>query len=51
MENMHHYHLQLPINKWHEYIGEPTLADAIMDRLTAHANKIDYGCLFTKRKK
>jgi len=31
---------QLPINKWHEYIAEPTLADAIMDRLTAHAHKI-----------
>jgi DNA replication protein DnaC len=24
---------QLPIGKWHEYIAEPTLADAIMDRL------------------
>lgn len=31
---------QLPVNKWYEYIGEPTLADAIMDRLTAHAHKI-----------
>ncbi len=31
---------QLPINKWYEYIAEPTLADAIMDRLTAHAHKI-----------
>jgi len=28
---------QLPINKWHEYIAEPTLADAIMDRLMADA--------------
>lgn len=26
---------QLPISKWHEYIAEPTLADAIMDRLMA----------------
>ena len=24
---------QLPIDKWHEYIGEPTYADAIMDRI------------------
>lgn len=32
---------QLPINKWHEYIGEATVADAIMDRLVAHANKIE----------
>jgi len=27
---------QLPVNKWYDYINEPTLADAILDRLTAH---------------
>jgi DNA replication protein DnaC len=32
---------QLPINKWHEYIGEPTLADAIMDRLFANAHRFE----------
>ena len=32
---------QLPIKNWFEYINEPTLADAIMDRLTASANKIE----------
>jgi DNA replication protein len=32
---------QLPVRAWHEYIQEPTLADAIMDRLTAHAHKIE----------
>lgn len=32
---------QLPVNKWYDYINEPTLADAILDRLTAHAHKID----------
>jgi len=32
---------QLPVNKWYDYIGEPTLADAILDRLTAHAHRID----------
>lgn len=32
---------QLPIKAWYEYIQEPTLADAIMDRLTAHAHKIE----------
>lgn len=43
---------QLPINKWHGYIGEPTLADAIMDRLTAHAHKIDLqGPSLRKKKK
>lgn len=32
---------QLPINKWHEYITEPTLADAIMDRLMANAHRFE----------
>ena len=32
---------QLPVNKWYEYINEPTIADAICDRLTANAHKID----------
>ena len=33
--------LQLPIAKWYDYIKEPTLADAIMDRLTANARRIE----------
>jgi DNA replication protein DnaC len=32
---------QLPVGKWYEYIDEPTLADAIMDRLTANASRIE----------
>ena len=32
---------QLPLRSWHEYIGEPTLADAIMDRLFANAHRIE----------
>ncbi|MFN7187593.1 MAG: ATP-binding protein [Cyclobacteriaceae bacterium] len=32
---------QLPIRNWFEYINEPTLADAIMDRLSANSNKIE----------
>ena len=32
---------QLPVNKWYEYIGEPTMADAICDRLTSNAHKIE----------
>jgi DNA replication protein DnaC len=32
---------QLPIKNWFEYINEPTLADAIMDRLSANVNKIE----------
>ncbi len=32
---------QLPIKAWYEYIKEPTLADAIMDRMTAEAHRIE----------
>jgi DNA replication protein DnaC len=32
---------QLPIGKWHEYIADGTLADAILDRLTAHYHRIE----------
>lgn len=31
---------QLPIPKWHEWIGEPTVADAILDRLVHNAYKL-----------
>jgi len=32
---------QLPLDKWHDIIGDPTLADAILDRLVHNAYKID----------
>lgn len=32
---------QLPVSAWHEYIHEPTIADAIMDRLAAGAHRIE----------
>lgn len=32
---------QLPINKWYDYLDEPTLADAILDRVLQHANRIE----------
>lgn len=32
---------QIPVKLWHQYLNEPTLADAIMDRLSASAHKID----------
>lgn len=32
---------QLPINKWHEYIADSTLADAILDRLMARFHRIE----------
>ena len=31
---------QLPVKAWHEAIGEPTLADAICDRLLSRAHKL-----------
>lgn len=31
---------QLPIDQWHDYIGDPTLADAILDRLVHNAYKL-----------
>ena len=42
---------QLPIKKWYDYIGEPTLADAIMDRLTSNANRIELKGESMRRKK
>ncbi len=32
---------QLPIKHWHEYIGEATLADAILDRLVHNAQRFE----------
>lgn len=31
---------QLPIENWHETLGDPTLADAILDRVSPNAHKI-----------
>lgn len=31
---------QLPIAKWHDHLGDPTLADAILDRLLNNAHRI-----------
>ncbi len=32
---------QLPIASWHEYLGDPTVADALLDRLLSNANRIE----------
>ncbi|HGF1398177.1 TPA: IS21-like element helper ATPase IstB [Legionella pneumophila] len=32
---------QLPIKHWHEYIGEPTVADAVMDRLISQSHQLE----------
>lgn len=32
---------QLPLQHWHDFIGDPTFADAILDRLIHNAHKIE----------
>jgi DNA replication protein DnaC len=34
---------QIPVDKWHEIIGNPTYADAILDRLVHNAHRINLG--------
>lgn len=43
---------QLPLDKWYDYLAEPTLADAIMDRLvnTSHHVSLEGPSLRGKRK-
>jgi hypothetical protein len=32
---------QLPVAHWHEHIGNPTIADAVLDRLVHSAHRIE----------
>jgi DNA replication protein DnaC len=32
---------QMPITHWHEQIGDPTIADSILDRVVHHAHRIE----------
>ena len=32
---------QLPVSAWHQIIGEPTIADAIMDRMAFNSHRIE----------
>lgn len=32
---------QLPVAAWHDVIGEPTFADAILDRLVHNAHRLE----------
>jgi len=32
---------QLPLDKWHDVIGEPTFADAILDRIVHNAYRLE----------
>jgi len=31
---------QIPVDRWHELIGDPTLADAILDRIIHNAHRL-----------
>jgi DNA replication protein DnaC len=42
---------QLPVENWHEIIGDPTLADAILDRLIHNAYRINLKGDSLRRKK
>jgi DNA replication protein DnaC len=43
---------QVPVKKWHEIIGEKTLADAILDRIVHQSIRIElYGESLRKKKK
>jgi len=42
---------QLPVDHWHESIGDPTLADAILDRIVHDAHKINLQGDSMRRKK
>jgi DNA replication protein DnaC len=40
---------QLPINHWHEGLGDPTIADAILDRLLERAHRIELAGVSRRR--
>ena len=42
---------QLPVAKWYDYINEPTIADAVIDRLTASGHRIELKGESLRRKK
>ncbi|MDD9936044.1 MAG: IS21-like element helper ATPase IstB [Myxococcales bacterium] len=42
---------QLPVDAWHGYIGEPTIADAIMDRLVHNAHRLDLSGTSLRKKR
>lgn len=41
---------QVPSDHWHEIIGDPTIADAILDRLVHNAHKLHLKTKISKRK-
>ena len=41
---------QVPVDHWHDIIGDPTIADAILDRLVHNAHKLALKTKESKRK-
>ena len=42
---------QLPVSKWHDTLGDPTIADSILDRLVHQAHRVELaGASMRKRK-
>jgi DNA replication protein DnaC len=33
---------QIPVDRWHNIIGEPTIADAILDRIVHNAHRLKF---------
>lgn len=42
---------QLPVKNWHDYIGEPTIADAVLDRLLENSHRIELKGLSLRKEK
>ena len=42
---------QLPVDKWHEVIGNPTYADAVLDRLVHNGQRVELAGESLRRKR
>jgi DNA replication protein DnaC len=42
---------QIPVSDWHDYIGDPTLADAILDRIVHRSHRIHLEAKESMRKR
>ncbi len=42
---------QIPVDKWHQLIADPTYADAILDRLVHNAHRIELSGDSLRRKR
>ena len=42
---------QLPVDSWHAQIGDPTIADSILDRLVHNAYRIEMNGESMRKKK